>query len=421
MTKLEYIRYAIQHGLFRKLDWYYEVFTLPTDIIDKRTYVKYDDGKWYVILEDNRTELITDAGLSILKPADKITLMANDLPTIKKDIETTVGMLVINYLLLSAAFGDKVEYINKYIGVRDIENKIILPNLDSGKITIDEYMTFTNNASMMVMLSDLFNVSATEGNIVEPPGIKKYKKELIAEMDKQYGVSWRKDGTKIKNFTDKLMAFADEHLKNDPSYDKLYSGKSKKGYVKMFLLYGQELGFGSQHDQEATLTSLSDGWPEDPDKLTSMFNSARAGSFSRGKETQFGGVVAKQVLRATNGVIIHPDKDCGSVVGKLILVNKYTAPHLIGRYQLINGKPVNLTKDMIDKLMDKEIYIRSVQYCHLDGNNRCGICAGDKISKYENSIPVMMTDISGFILTESLKKMHGTALSTVHYNPFMIS
>jgi hypothetical protein len=304
--------------------------------------------------------------------------------------------------------------MNDGISLGRIENEILI-KLTDDIITVDEYIKFVDSTSFLANLSNIVVVSATKKNMLPPPGIQKFKKELLAEMDKKYGKDWKQDFIKVNEFESKLKAYDDEYLKGDPTVGKLLSGKVKNvGRTKMFLTYGSETSFREDGNANLIEEALNEGWPEDKEKLAAFFNSARSASYSRGQETALSGTLSKTMLRATNSFKVDNVEDCSSKLGKEILVTKVNKGYLVDRYMLDGNKTILLTNDNIDGYMDKIIKLRSPMYCKLEGSKFCKKCAGVKLSSSPDGIPLLMTGIGGTLLNMMMKKMHGSELKTVN-------
>lgn len=412
MKKSDYFKYAIKNKLLDKLNWFYSVLSLQSSDFVENKYIKYENKKYYAMVDGTLVQ-IDDATDTMFNIKDSIKLTKNDLDNVVKDVDTDIGLAIVNYVLLVNNFGSKIEYINDSMSVGSIE-KIIVKMLNNDTASIKEYTGFVDSCSFLTNFSRLVSVSATAKNILPPPGIKEHKKKSLEEMVKEHGVGWDKDYTLVKKFEDKLTAFDNEWMKGDPSDGKLVSGKVKgAGRTKTFLMFGAEAGFDRSGNATTITSSLDEGWPEDADKLASMFNSSRSGSYDRGSETQKGGVTAKVVLRATNSVKVNPGIDCGSKIGKTILVNDINKQYMIDRYVLIGGKSILLDESSVNKYVGKEIDIRSPQYCKLEKNNLCSVCVGKKLEQHKDGISLLMTDISATILAISLSAMHFKELSTV--------
>jgi hypothetical protein len=249
--------------------------------------------------------------------------------------------------------------------------------------------------------------SATEKGITAPTGIAAFKKQLLIEYKDKLN-----DPVQLAEFESKLKQFDSEYLKDDPANGTFIAGKLKDtARKKMYLISGTEEGFKGNLDLVPVINSLEEGWPVEAKQFTAMMNGLRAGSYSRGAETVNGGVSAKTLLRAANNFRII-DSDCGS---KLTIQRSFIEKdknQLINRYIQEGAKIVLVDDNNVGSYLGKQLNVRTPLYCKLKGDNICKVCAGLKLFKFPVGISIPITEISSIILTASLKKMHGTVLST---------
>jgi len=409
----EYLKYSFDNDLPVKLDWVVGLFAYIKDKEYENDFYLIKDKKFYGKTTDDILLLAEDYTDPILVPTDKISLEKGFLPNIDNNIETTYGRLVINYIIGTYCFHNKIEYINKQFTISDIENDYIKKLLtddpkDKKGITVDEYKTFIDAALYIESFSKYLSLAATEKSILPPKGIKEFKKKAIEEIKKKYGEDYTKNPMAIAELEKKLLDYDKQYLKDDPSYGKLISGKvAKVARKKLYLDFG--IGNSFEEENDGIVESLSDGWDLDPKKLASMANDARKGSYSRGVETQKGGVTAKIALRATSDIKILK-KDCGSKVGVDINITEDNYEAYINRYMLDkNNKPILLTEELLKSLIGKTITIRSPLFCHLE-NDFCTTCTGDNIKDYENGVSLLVSGVGGKILSIALSVFHGKEL-----------
>lgn len=413
MLANEYFKYAIKKGYLNKLNWYYSVFTLQTD---DTKYTKIENGKQLVLIDD-RYEPIEDIKTKapILTMASEITIDGDYLDNLDKPIKTTIGRVIINKILLSDVFGNKIPYINERTSIGAIEKMIAKGMYNNDLIEVSEYKRFADVVGFLQGLSRITTVSATEKSLLPPDGLDKFKKDLKSEFDKKYGPDWTKDRSIIVEYEKRLRDFDAEWMKGEPNDGFLIGGKVKNvARTKMYLDFGAEAGFDTTGSKvDLVDNSLLDGYPKDKEKLATMYNTSRAGSYDRGKETQKGGAAAKDMLRATSSTTITHN-DCKSNEGKEIFVTKDIADGLIGRYIIKNGKSEPI--DDPTKYIGKSIIIRSPQYCLEKGNSLCSVCVGDVMKKYDKGINLVITELSGTLLYISMQSMHGKVLSTMDFD-----
>jgi hypothetical protein len=296
----------------------------------------------------------------------------------------------------------------------DLET-IIAKHMSNDIITVPQYLEFINACSYLHGLSRITTYASTERTMLPPKGITEFKKKLVKEMLTKYGEDWVKDQSKIVEFETALKAYDAEWLKDDPTMGKMTSGKASSARSKLYLTFGSEVGFDKKSGQAALVeNSLLEGFPKDKQLLTNMFNTSRSGSYDRGKETQKGGSAAKDILRAVSSLTIS-DGDCGTSVGKTVIVTANNVSNLLDRYIILPNKTSELITEP-EQYLGKVITIRSPQYCREKGNKFCAICASKSIANYKTGIAILVTDISSIMLATSMSAMHFKPIQTLEFN-----
>ena len=420
-SKEKYILEAVKHGYPKYLRFIADMFTTITEENMEDDYIKKDKTIVTGKLPDN-TELILDTEYNndsvLYTPKDPVIVTPDILPNVKQPTETTVGRLIMNYILLVLPFGNKVEYINKKFGIEDVEDIIVKiglvrdddPEADK-KIKISEYVKFVDHVTYIKNFNRIYSLSATEYTITPPPDIDKKKEEILKKYLDKYGPKALEDKSIVTEIENEISKLESEYIKNDKAYGKLVSGKVLGARKKMFVSYGLGMEFKPSPKAKYVPNSLYEGYSKDPRKLSIMFNDSRLGSLSRGAETQKGGVAAKISLRATSDIEIK-DVDCGTKVYIPTPVTKENKNDMIGRYYFNNqGKTELITHDNIDSLVGKTINLRTPMTCKLE-HHFCKYCLKEIFKDYKTGLPLMVTDVSGAILNESMKKMHNTTLET---------
>ena len=90
-------------------------------------------------------------------------------------------------------------------------------------------------------------------------------------------------------------------------------------------------------------------------------------------------------------------------------MSKIITDNDIGRYLIVNKKPLLLTRENIGTYKNKEHAIRTALYCKLE-KDFCSKCVGDNLKDYEKGVSLLSIDVSGSILKLSLAKFHSSAL-----------
>lgn len=426
MKRNEYLKISFQNKLHLEVEWWVRAISefmdppgaqIPTT---PYTLVKEVWGV-AVILPDGTREKIEDyqGKGPVFTIFDKVTVDPSWLPNISTQIETDLGILLANAILLAEVFGKKIPYMNHEVSIPDIE-KIIAPKLTSNPpagsnvdysnpdvIYVKEMLDLGKGIEFIAAVMELFTIGLTRKTLLPPPGVDKYKEELLKDPNLDLN-----DPIQLAEFEKKLLNYDAQYLKDDPSYGKFASGKIlKDSRKKLFLSMGAEGGFRKDGGITGVPRSLSEGLPRDPIQYVASINGSRSGSFSRGHETMEGGVAAKKMLAASINYVISKG-DCGSTMGLERLYTPWLVNSLRGR-TIISGKTqikVGINED-VSKYLGKVVRTRSPMYCRRPGEEICAVCAGDSLARYETGISLPLTEISAAILAARMKAMHTNSLT----------
>lgn len=436
MTPQAYLQYCVQHKCYRKRAWLISVFSMTreTDVQKTNTYtgklIREPFGL-FVILEDGTKEKL-DAPQALNAPLftlkDAVSITPAWLSSVKEPkVETTLGILLVNLICLFEAFGGKFPYQNGKLTLGKLEDQIasrLQSNPKEGEkrledaLYVDEYLKFCEGVSFLETLSQVFTHSITRIGILPAPGRQVFKKELLKKYEGRL-----RDPVVMNQFEGELSDFDKAYLKNDPAYGKFMTGKVSNSRMKSFMTQGGESNsFVGEMTVTPIIPALEDGIPLDAEGFTAITNNLRYSSFARGAETVNGGVTAKALMRAADNWRITKG-DCGVTLGVRRVYRDNEVKLLVGRYLLLQNKPVLIeTEEQAKQYIGRGIIIRSPQYCRRPGTQTCEVCAGIALSKYPTGVSIPLMEVSGGILTDSLKMMHNSALKTETMNlPSVIS
>lgn len=427
MKLFDYLKYAIGERCYMRKHWIISCFaiTITSEEDKKNPYpgmiVREPFGIFFQnsLGELEKLEIETKKDEPILRPSDRIKIDSTWISSVKSgEVETSMGTLLVNLVCIHYAFGNKVPYKTGKLSVRDLEkefSKVLEsvpaenePRLDT-VLYVDENLRFSNGVIFLESLSQIFTHSITRKGILPAPGRIKFRDELI----KKHGAENLSNPVTMAKFEKDLQAYDDAYLKDDPAYGKFMSGKVAKSRMKLFMTQGGESnGFTGSMKVTPIVNSLEEGIPLDQDGFTAIANTIRYGSFARGSETVNGGVTAKALMRAADNWRITKG-DCGTPFGIAQMYREKEVDKLIGRYVIEKGQPVLInTIEEAKVYASRKILVRSPQYCSREGTQTCEVCAGLALAKYQEGLPIPLMEVSGGILTDSLKLMHNTALTT---------
>lgn len=254
--------------------------------------------------------------------------------------------------------------------------------------------------------------------MLPPEGITEEKKAIVKEMIAELGPNAFKDQVNVVKLEERLKTIDREWLKDDPTLNIVTSGKVLNNSRKeLFLTMGGIPAFDDEGELSFVLNSLLEGWPSDPDTLTAMFNSLRAGSLARALDTQYGGLFAKIILRAIGSYTVKLGVDCGTIIGKDTIVDDTNFKSIKFRH-IIDGNITKLidSEEMAKTFIGKKIIVRSPETCALAGENYCQYCVSKLLSENPDGIKNEVTEVTSIVMNESMKKMHNTTKSITRLN-----
>lgn len=424
MNKLEYFLAALKNGAYKRKQWVIHCFsqfkeTEGTWVNDNYPFrlLVINDAYHFVNLE-SPNEPTRLEGVTTTSPAfsfgEHIDLKAGDVPNLKKDVSTTYGDLLFNYLVLIDAFGSKVDYHEGRVNIKKLESMIesrlvddVEGENDQDKIYVREFRVFMDNMYQLVGFTQLCVPSASPKTMTRDPNIPDLRKKLLAGNESRF-----QDPAFIARVDKELeqtdRAWVDDWGKDFYIKDKSYSNVRKK----VFLMHGLEKGFTENDPNVLIQNSLSEGW--DFTKLPAMCNSLREGSFNRGALTEFGGVATKEAFRAFQNASIT-DVDCGTTLGKPTLITEDNHSVYVGFYHVVKGQTVEITKDNVRALIGSTIIRRSPMLCKTPYTDYCQTCAGKQLAQTPTALGAATAGVGSIFMGAFMKKMHVSSLSLKKY------
>jgi hypothetical protein len=268
-------------------------------------------------------------------------------------------------------------------------------------IYVEEKLRYDEGAFSLAAYTQLFTPADTEKTLTPPPGIEEKRAE---EMKKIAGREH--DRTAIGQVMSALAKYDADYLKGDRSSGFLISKKSREIVrMKMYLMYGAETGLDDAVTVRPIVKSLTEGW--DLTRMPDYINALRAGSYNRGKQTESGGEVFKDLLRASANLRITSD-DCGSTEGLEFNTNKPSA--LIGFSAVENGVTTKITKDNVGTYLGRSIKLRSSGMCWNPRTEYCKVCVGDRLAQHPAGLSIAVADAGSVFLGIFLSAAHSKGI-----------
>lgn len=354
------------------------------------------------------------AGEPLFRFKEPINLKSGDLPNLSKDVTTTYGNVLVNYITLVYPFGSKVPYIEGRISPGQLEN-LILPRLrDTPKegetredqfLYVDEYLKFADAVFSLAGLTQLCVPAATPKTMQEAPGIYELRDRLIEENKDRLH-----DQAVIAAIDAELVAYDRAYLKGDLAEGFLISKKSVEIVrKKQHGMHGAEVGLSESVDVDLIQNSLSEGW--DIKKFAAMNNSLRAGSFNRGAQTMLGGASAKELARASSNLFIK-EKDCGSTLGIPVNVDGDNYKQLVGFHLVGTNGPVSIDdEEVAKKYVGKSVVRRSPMFCKLNITDFCECCVGQRLAMNPSALSIAVSEFGATFLSIFMAAAHAKKLA----------
>lgn len=424
MNSQELFDFIIRNGLLNNVKYIKAFFTIPLIKEDKKYETEVlliKDGKTFLKYDNEKIELLVNS-YPILDYTSEVTLYKEDWQTLEDNTVTTIGIAMLNYIMLELPFRGLYSFNNGAIS-KKIEDRIA-EDLLNRNITINQLEQFVDNCEYLKTWNRYFVQAASEKTLLPPKGIQEKKEAIVKRMIAELGEDAFKSQVNIVKLEEELKKIDAEWLKDDPTFGIVTSGKVLNNSRKeLFLTVGGIESFDDEVvDSTFVVNSLLEGWPEDKELFTAMVNALRAGSLARAIDTQNGGLLAKMILRAIGSYIIKKDSDCGTKLGSEFKVTPENIETIRNRHIIYNSNTYLLdTDEKMKEYIGKDILIRSPKYCNLVGENYCGKCVNKLLNDNIDGIKNEVTTVAQIVLYEAMKKMHNTVKSLVRLDRSIFS
>ena len=414
MLKHDVLRDGLKAGLYKRLDWFISLFATLRESEDRWKSEPYD-GR--IVMLDYGTFVVKEQELvkiDDVKPMLPLFSMMEELMVTPEWIEScsepvasNIGSLMANYVLCVANYQNRVPYIPTGVTIKKIEKAIIARRKsdndpDPNKITVQEYLKLFKSIEFLKCTTQLSTYSLTEKNMTVGKDFAQKKAALLKEYEGQLN-----DPVKLAEFEERLMKIDAEHMKGDPSFGRMMSGKVwRNSRRKMVLTSGAEGGMGGK--MIAIPESLTEGVPLNPKNMAALVNGSRGGSYFRGLDTVKGGVSLKIATRALLPYYVK-EGDCKTTIGIEKKYTKHNIDNLIGR-TLMDGTKVE-DKNAASNYLGKVIRVRSPAGCAAGALEFCSVCAG-VLSHFPEGLVIPAAELTGSVMTASMKAMHKNTTTT---------
>lgn len=356
------------------------------------------------------TGILATSDVPLILSTDPLTLNAGIVENYPEGdpIETTIGRVILNYLILSVPFGAIIPYINAPWKSSFLE-KTIGDLIVREKVTVDQVNTYIANLYFLGHAPELLCPNVSEKALTTDPQIALRKKVLLEENKEALKNG---DAVVMSKIEHELIAMDKEYLKGDSSMDYYLSSKvfgvQRK---KLLLLHGMVEAFGDKGYYDFITNSLEEGWT--PETFAAIANEIRSGSYARAIETAKGGEDSKFLSRVFSGSRITID-DCHTEhTFSVTFRDDNFSDYVYRNYKNADGIFEPLTIEKAKELIGSVVLLRSPLFCTAP-NGYCFLCMGQLFETVRQEVfTTAATAIGAQMTVFSLKKMHGTSVDTV--------
>lgn len=441
MNLRDYFMLGLSNNLHMKRQWMNVLFSVVYNINEYEnhySYRPYKDEKGLFFFQPGTDTKVYIEGYkedrAPLAFRDAITIDPGDVDNYKGpgSVVTTFGNVFVNHLLCVLPFGDLFPFQVGMFDLKSLESQILGRMIDDpddsvpadakapdGKLYVRQYQMFAEHVLTLPAYSDGVVTATTEKSLMASPERNKVRGQWIKEN--QHRLT---DPAAVAELGQILKKLDDAYLAGDES-EQFYKSKKKLegARTKVHYMFGAESAFSDGTKVTLIAKSLEEGI--DTDNLPVMFNSLRAGSYNRGKQTALGGESTKTIYRMV-GTARIVEQDCGTHIGIPTLLLPATAHGQIGYSMVENNKTIELTPEILQQRMGTVIEVRGPMTCKTGrdidkgilgkGKNICAVCAGKALAENPNGIPAAAAGVGGRFLSLFLAKMHATVLRTVAWD-----
>ena len=406
-TNFEYYQFAIDKYLHKPI---FELINLFNE-----------DGKGYIadlsadpsLLKEGKVHLCIlsdNPGERLMSEIDTVDLNKGDIINVTEKMTTTVGRIIVNQICFVDPFGDVFPFQNKTL---NLEKDILQPinaALIKKKIDVKSFRKSMDGAFYLGHFSELCTPCLDEHALTTDPNIKKRKAELIEQYKDQLD-----NPVIIAKIEDELIKMDKEYMKGDNAlrfYESQFDSKTFDLWrKKLYITVGGIEAFSKDSSKYDFLrNSLEEGMRVED--LNIYGNESRKGSYQRGHETQKGGYLTKEVVRAFHDSTITR-ADCGTKKGVKIDFRVVSPEKFIGRYILLQNKWIEITTENVKSIPLKVVTMRSPMYCQCN-DGYCYKCVGKFFEGLDvKQISMSIVDISCTFMLAAMKNMHGSKLAIV--------
>lgn len=424
MNKFEFLVEAFNARAYTRKTFLLSIFSLVHSTpgnalkLDSSPYAVYRDNdkkEIYFYRPDTREKVVIDHPefeKALFNKNEKFTVNQSTNDWINDTYETTVGIFLVNMVVLKESVGGAAKYINGKISggtIKGLIDSIMVDDpkegevVPDGKASVLQCLQISKNLDYLEGLNGVFVKASSVDVLTVHPDVIALRDKLLKELEEQGKLD---DPVAVAQLIDAVVEMDAKIQYSGPSRDFFINGKFiDNARKKMFIIFDMVPDFNTGK-YNLLRNSLNEGW--DLNQLPKYINTAISASYDRGNATGEGGYEVKVAILLTNRIVVA-GHDCETKAGEELTLTNKTISGWIGGYFMEGGKPVLVTKEAVGKT----VLMRTPQYCIQPEDNLCKVCCGEKLGAIASRVSAEVVFIFTQMMLTRMKGMHVSTLKTI--------
>lgn len=344
---------------------------------------------------------------------DEMVLTPDDY-FVKEKLTTNCGLFIFNKFLIEPYFQEEVGYVNFEItkkGLGKIDDMIATAiMLDETGEEVRKYIEYMNRLCWLAFTLNTQICSSLSLRTAKPlPKVTALKKKLLAENKEAIEAN---DAITYKHIQDKLVAAAQEELKDDPAYE-LYSSGARGSFdnaYRQWLCTKGPIWNAHKGEFEIVTNSLYEGIPKE--NIPSLANAVVSGFYPKAIGTGECGYVTKKLSAGFQDVVLDErGSDCGTKQTATVTLTNDNMNYYLYHFIKSGSNYIRLEPKNQGSYIGKTVQMRLPDFC--TGKHLCNRCAGDRYYLLGiNNIGLTFGRVSNSTLRAKMKKSHDSTVRT---------
>jgi len=351
-----------------------------------------------------------------------ILIKAGEIPNVTKDVQTTIGRVLVNRMLKVEPFGSFYEFEDGPVFMSKFLDRAT-KDMVTGLVEEKQIIKLIDNIIWLGRFTDMVIPSMSRNILTTPKKTFELREQLRSKYKKEIEEG---DLSYVDKVEKPLVDSIKEELKDDPSLQLYTFGGSKPSIgnnLKQMILASSPIFDPSTGKYVIPNECLEEGF--NPSSYAALANMNINGTYARAVGTRDGGAIVKSTYLSMNHLnCAEAGSDCGTKYYKRVTIDKFNSNLYEWSYAVIEGNFVLLTPEVIKMYIGKTLNIRSVLFCgYKERFKLCNKCVGELPYRLNLlSIGNLCARIGDSYLQSSLKQFHQSTktLTTIDVTKYLM-